>query len=133
MTAKKAEEGLGFYKGHPIVDTKTIVRKTGDGLSNPVAITAQVVPIGETGHMVNRFICVKHQYESNRNDEGEVVSVTLVQVYESIGAALADDKLAGAAVQKNVDAIRAAEALKKNQLTLDLGDDASVTDLPNAR
>jgi hypothetical protein len=123
---------LGTYKGHPIVDTKLILRKTGDGLSNPMPVAPVVLELGSTGFIANRYVVVKHQYESNRNDAGDIVSVTLVQVIESTGAALADSKLIGAAIQKNVDAIREAEALAKNQLTLDIVD-ADVTDLDAAR
>ena len=118
---------LGTYKDLPVVDTKIILRKTGDGLSNPVAIEPVVLELGETGFIANRFVVVKHQYETNRDESGHAVSVTLVQVLESTGAALADEKLIGAAIQKNVDHIKEEEARKKGQLTLTI--DSTISDI----
>ena len=118
---------LGTYKGYPVIDTKIVVKGIGDGLSNPVAIEPTVVEPGKTAFLAVRVATSKHRYEFASDDEGHIIGVTLVQEFICTGAALADEKLIGAAIQKNVDHIKEEEARKKGQLTLTI--ESTISDI----
>jgi hypothetical protein len=116
---------LGDYKGYPITGTRIVVKSLGDGLSSPVAVEPVVIEPNERPHLGVRLEPSKHRYEFEKDDDGFVTGVILVQEFKAVGAAFADGKLIGAAIQKNVDAIKEMEALKKNQLTLAFDDNVT--------
>ena len=132
-------EILGTHKGLPIKETQIVVNKLGDGLSAAVAVEPIVISAGEVAYLAVRVLKTKDNYVYEYDDEGEPVSVTLVQVFNSTGAMFTDEALAKAGIQRMVDRIAEAEALRRGQLTLNIVDGGGnnsvpgVESLPNAR
>ncbi len=76
---------LGDYNGRPIVGTALAVRGIGGGLDDPLAIDAEIVPIGGHRMLCIPVVCVDHQYpvEDRKNpDEG---GVTLTHIFKGDG------------------------------------------------
>lgn len=124
-------EKLGTYKGLPIIDTKIIINKLGDGLSKAVGVEPMVADVGDDHFISCRVRKTKDRYDVNRDDDGNPVSYTLVQIFDATGAMFTDAKLAKAGIAKMVEKIRKAEVDAKGQLDLEL--DAGEDELAAAR
>lgn len=113
---------LGTYKDLPVTETKIVVNKLGDGLSDAVGIDPIVIEAGEVAFLAVRVRKTKDRYDITYNADGIPVGAVLVQVFDSTGATFADHKIIAAAVQKTVDRVEKAKAEAKGQLTLVLGE-----------
>lgn len=111
---------LGTYKGLPVTETKIVVNKLGDGLSDAVGIEPIVIEAGDVAFLAVRVRKTKDRYDITYNADGIPVGAVLVQIFDSTGATFADEKLVGVAIQKVVDKVKEEEARKKGQLTLRL-------------
>lgn len=115
---------LGEYKGYPVIGTSIIVNKLGDGLSKAVAVSPVVVHPNEPAFLGVRVRKTKERYDFVKDDDGEIIGVVLVQIFDSTGATFVEEKSVGKVIQKTVDAIIADEAdRKRGQLSLVMPDD----------
>lgn len=114
---------LGTYKGLPVTETKIVVNKLGDGLSDAVGIDPIVIEAGEVAFLAVRVRKTKDRYDIVYDGGGQPVGAVLVQIFDSTGATFADEKLVGVAIQKVVDKVAEEQARKKGQLTLHLVED----------
>ena len=103
---------LGTHKGHEIVGTSIIVNKLGDGLSKAVRVAPIIIEAGEVAYLAVRVKKTKDRYDYVY-DDGAVVGVQLVQIFDATGATFSDEKTVGKKIQKTVDAIVADEAERK--------------------
>jgi hypothetical protein len=122
---KDSSEILGDYKGLPITGTSVVVNKLGDGLSKAVDVEPLVPDVGEDVYIACRVRKTKDRYDVVRDDSGNAVSYTLVQIFDSTGAMFTDAKLARAGIQKMQERIKKLEAERKGQLELLIEDNVT--------
>ena len=72
-----------------------------------------IIEAGEVAFLAVRVKKTKDRYDYVYDDDGAVVGVQLVQVFDATGATFSDEKTVGKKIQKTVDAIIADEAERK--------------------
>lgn len=76
---------LGEYRGRPIVGTALAVRKVGGGLDDPLAIDAEIVPVGGHRMLCIPVVCIDHQYPAEDRKKPDEGGVRLTHIFEGDG------------------------------------------------
>ena len=114
-------EDVEEYEGYPIIENAIVVNKLGDGLSDAVSVEPVTVGPNDTAHLAVRVRKTKDRYEFIRDKAtNKILGVRWVQVFDSTGAAFADNSVIKGAVNKMMDRIAEKKALEKDQLSLGL-------------
>jgi hypothetical protein len=106
-------EDVPEYRGFPILGTKAIVNKTGDGLSAAIGVEHLDVPEGGTGFLVVKIHNTKDRHDWKFDDDMEIVGCIEVRIFDAVGVIQVDEELVGEAYARMMDRIRKAEELKK--------------------
>jgi len=117
---------LGKFKKLPILSTSATVSKLNTRLSETLEIKPQLYEPNETVFAIVRLVKAKDRFDYESVD-GSPIGVEQIQIFEARSAVFFDegdkDELLGSVLQKAVDLFVEAEALKRGQLTMDLGED----------
>jgi hypothetical protein len=113
--AEKETVDLGkTSEGYAIEKTSVKVLKLGDGLSAAVKVDPVLVGAGETVYLAIRAKKIKDDFVYEFDEDGDVESVTLVQVFAASSATFIDEKVVRQAIARS-DALIAASKVNPDQ------------------
>ena len=105
-------------EGHPVGDTSIKVLNMGDGLSKAMKVEPVLIKAGEEAYIIVKVIKTKDQYDYTFDDDDDVESVELVQVFRAKTALFVDDVFAVQAIAR-MEKMLAEAAKDPNQGSLE--------------
>ncbi len=105
---------LGDYDGKDIIRTSIIIRNTGDGLSEAMAIAPQVLHIGDEGYALIKFKVVDHHHPEIKGTD----CLELKQILKAGIATIVDADFAQEKIDAQAERIQRAKDAAKGQGSL---------------
>ncbi len=119
LNMNEVEIDLGTSpEGHPVDDTSIKVLNMGDGLSKAMKVEPVLIKAGEEAYIIVKVIKTKDQYDYTFDDDDDVESVELVQVFRAKTALFVDDAFAVQAIAR-MEKMLAEAAKDPNQGSLE--------------